>query len=63
MTVLLGIGFGIAYGIAAPFGGVGVLGAILLGFVIVAAVLGALTILGRRRQARAREEARAARRG
>jgi hypothetical protein len=63
VAILLGIGFGLAYGIAAPFGGVGVLGAILLGFVIVAAVLGALTVLGRRRQARAREEARAARRG
>ncbi|MEA2492926.1 MAG: hypothetical protein QOJ29_837, partial [Thermoleophilaceae bacterium] len=40
--------------IALPFGGVGVLGGILLGLVIVAAVLGVLALVGRRRQERAR---------
>ena len=36
-----------------PFGGVGTAGAILLGVVLVVAVLGVLTLLGRRRQKRA----------
>ena len=56
--VLLAIGFGIAKLVALPFGGVGTLGAILIGFVIIVAVLGALTVLGRRRQARAQAAAR-----
>jgi hypothetical protein len=51
--VLLAIGFGLAKLIALPFGGVGTFGAILLGLVIIAVVLAVLTLLGRRRQARA----------
>jgi hypothetical protein len=54
VIVLVAIGFGLAKLIALPFGGVGTLGGILLGLLIVAAVLGALALVGRRRQARAR---------
>jgi hypothetical protein len=57
--VLLAIGFGLAELVSLPFGGVGTLGALLIGFVIIVAVLGVLTLLGRRRQARAQESARA----
>ena len=53
VIVLLAIGFGLAKLIALPFGGVGTFGAILLGLLIIAAILGVLTLLGRRRQARA----------
>jgi hypothetical protein len=55
VIVLLAIGFGLAKLIALPFGGVGMFGAILLGLLIIAAILGVLTLLGRRRQARAAE--------
>ena len=51
LAILL-LGFGLAKLVALPFGGVGILGAVLLGLLIVAAVLGVLTLLGRRRQAR-----------
>jgi hypothetical protein len=54
VLVIVAIGFGIAKLIALPFGGVGTLGAILLGLVIVAAVLGVLALVGRRRQDKAR---------
>jgi len=54
VVVLIAIGFGIANLIALPFGGVGALGGILLGLLIVAAVLGVLALLGRRRQDKAR---------
>ena len=53
VIVLLAIGFGLAKLVALPFGGVGTFGAILLGLLIIAAILGVLTLLGRRRQARA----------
>jgi len=53
VIVLLAIGFGLAKLVALPFGGVGTFGALLLGVLIIAAVLGVLTVLGRRRQARA----------
>jgi len=54
VVLLVAIGFGLAKLVALPFGGVGLFGALLLGLVIVAAVLGGLTFLGRRRQARAK---------
>jgi hypothetical protein len=54
VLVLVGIGFGLAKLIALPLGGVGTLGGILLGLLIVAAVLGVLALVGRRRQERAR---------
>jgi hypothetical protein len=64
--VLLALGFGIAKLVALPFGGVGFLGAMLIGVLIIVLVLGVLTLFGRRRQARARanqrEQARAQRR-
>ncbi len=53
VIVLLAIGFGLAKLVALPFGGVGTLGGILLGLVIVVGILGILTVLGRRRQAKA----------
>jgi hypothetical protein len=60
--VLLAIGFGLAKLVALPFGGVGSLAAVLIGFVIIIAALGVLTLLGRRRQARAQAAARSQRR-
>jgi hypothetical protein len=59
VIVLVAIGFGLAKLVALPFGGVGTFGALLLGLVIVVAILGVLTLLGRRRQAKA-QAARAA---
>ena len=53
VIVLLAIGFGLAKLVALPFGGVGTLGAILLGLLIVAGILALLALLGRRRQAKA----------
>ena len=53
VVVLLAIGFGLAKLVALPFGGVGTFGAILLGLLIVVGILAVLTLLGRRRQARA----------
>jgi hypothetical protein len=53
VVILLAVGFGLAKLVALPFGGVGTFGAILLGLVIVAAILGVLALLGRRRQAKA----------
>lgn len=58
VVVLLALGLGIAKLVALPFGGVGTVGGILLGFLIVVAVLGVLALVGRRRQARARAAAR-----
>ena len=53
VLALMATGFGIVELVALPFGGVGTAGAILLGVVLVIAVLGVLTLLGRRRQKRA----------
>ncbi len=58
ITTLLLVGFGIVELVALPFGGVGLGGAILLGLVVVAVGLGLLTVLGRRRQAKAQAAAR-----
>ncbi|HEX8120046.1 MAG TPA: hypothetical protein VF549_02165 [Solirubrobacteraceae bacterium] len=63
IVALIAIGFGLAKLVALPFGGVGTIGGILLGFVIVIAILGVLALVGRRRQAKAQEKARAARGG
>jgi hypothetical protein len=54
--VVVAVGFGLAKLVALPFGGVGTIGALLLGLVIVVAVLGVLTLLGKRRQARMKSE-------
>ena len=53
VIALLAIGFGLANLVALPFGGIGIPGAVLLGLVIVAVVIGVLALLGRRRQRRA----------
>jgi hypothetical protein len=59
VIVLVAIGFGLVELISLPFGGIATAGAILLGVIVVVAVLGVLTLFGRRRQARATEERRA----
>ena len=58
VILLLAIGFGLAQLIALPFGGVGTFGGLALGLVIVIAILGLLTLFGRRRQAKAQAAAR-----
>ena len=55
ILLLLALGFGIVKLIALPFGGVGTGAATLLGLLVVIAVLGVLALLGRRRQAKARQ--------
>jgi hypothetical protein len=56
VIVLLAIGFGLAKLVALPFGGVGTLGAMVLGLLIVIGALALLALLGRRRQAKALAE-------
>ena len=63
VIVLLALGYGIATLLALPFGGASTLVTLLLGIVVIAAILGVLTLFGRRRQATAREKARAAQGG
>jgi hypothetical protein len=63
VVALLLLGFGLAKLVALPFGGVGTLGAILLGLLIVIALLGVLALVGRRRQAKALAARTAARSG
>jgi hypothetical protein len=63
VVALLALGLGIVKLVALPFGGVGTGLGLLLGVVLIAAVLGVLALVGRRRQARARERARAAQGG
>ena len=53
VLLLLAVGYGLAELIALPLGGIGVLGGMLLGLLIVVAILGTLTLVGRRRQAKA----------
>ena len=54
-VLLLAAGYGLAELVALPLGGVGFFGGLLIGLLIIAAVLGVLTLLGRRRQAKARD--------
>jgi hypothetical protein len=63
VIVLLALGFGIVKLVALPFGGVSTGLALILGVVVIAAIIGVLALVGRRRQARARERARAAQGG
>jgi hypothetical protein len=63
VITLVAIGFGVAKLIALPFGGVGTIGGLFLGLVVVVVILGVLALVGRRRQAKAQEKARAARGG
>src|SRR4051795_12676778 len=55
VPALLAIGFGIAELVSLPFGGFSTFVALIVGVVIVIAALGALTLVGRRRQAKAKE--------
>jgi hypothetical protein len=63
VVALLALGLGIVKLVALPFGGVSTGLGLLLGVVVIAVVLGVLALVGRRRQARARERARAAQGG
>ena len=56
VLMLVLVGFGLAKLVALPFGGVGTIGALLLGLLIVAAALGVFFLLGRRRQAKMKAE-------
>jgi hypothetical protein len=53
IIALLAIGFGLVKLIALPFGGAGTGASILLGIILIAAILGVLAWVGRRRQAKA----------
>jgi hypothetical protein len=55
VILLLALGFALVELIALPFGGISSGPAIFFGFLLVVAVIGVLVLLGRRRQARARE--------
>jgi hypothetical protein len=63
VLVLMAIGFGLAKLITLPFGGAGTFLSLIIGVVIILVALGVLALLGRRRQAKARENARAKARG
>jgi hypothetical protein len=54
VIALLALGFGLAYLIALPFGGVGIGAAVLIGLLIVIVALAVLAFFGRRRQDRAK---------
>ena len=56
IIALLAIGLGIVELISLPFGGVGIGGGLLLGFLLVLAVLGVLAVVGRRRQVKAQAQ-------
>lgn len=58
VLLLLALGFGLAKLVALPFGGVGTFVGLLLGLVIIIALLGALAVFGRKRQAKAQLKAR-----
>lgn len=60
VLALLLIGLGLVELIALPFGGVGIAGGVLLGLLLVAAALGVLALLGRRRQRNANDKRTAA---
>jgi len=54
VALLLAVGLGIVELISLPFGGISLFGGLVLGAVLVAVALGVATLLGRRRQAKAR---------
>jgi hypothetical protein len=60
VVALVALGFGIVTLISLPFGGVGTGFGLILGLIVIVAILGVLTLFGRRRQKRARDRARAA---
>jgi hypothetical protein len=54
VLLILGIGFGIVYGIGSAAGGISIGFAVFWGFVLMACVLGVVAYIGRRRQKKAR---------
>jgi hypothetical protein len=58
IVVLILVGFGLVELIALPFGGVSTFGAVGLGLLLIAAIIGVLALFGRRRQQRAKARAR-----
>ena len=60
VILILALGIGIVKLVALPFGGIGTASAVFFGFLLVVIAVGALVLLGRRRQAKAKA-ARAAR--
>lgn len=54
VVLLLAVGLGIVELISLPFGGISLFGGLVLGAVLVAVALGVATLLGRRRQSKAR---------
>jgi hypothetical protein len=56
VALLLAAGTGVVELVALPFGGISLWGALLLGALVMALALGVLTLVGRRRQARARAQ-------
>lgn len=54
IVLLLAVGLGIVELIALPFGGISLFGGLVLAAVLIAVALGIATLLGRRRQARAK---------
>jgi hypothetical protein len=61
VALLIAVGLGLVKLVALPFGGVGTGAGLLLGALVALAALGVLTLVGRRRQAKARERAAAER--
>jgi hypothetical protein len=56
VVALLALGLGVVELVSLPLGGISFAGALLLGAVVMLAALGVLTLIGRRRQARARAQ-------
>ena len=63
VIVLMAVGFGVATLVLLPFGGGSTWGALGLGLLVVIIAIAVLAVVGRRKQAAAREKARAARAG
>ena len=63
VVTLIAFGYGIGQLILLPFGGGSLTGGLLLGLLVVVVVLGVLTLVGRRKQAKAQAKARATRAG
>lgn len=57
IVALIAIGLGLVEAISLPFGGVGVAAGVLLGIILVGVVIAVLSVVGRRRQKRARAPA------
>ena len=58
VIVLLAVGYGLAWLVTLPFGGIGTVTTFLLGLFLIAAILAVMAFIGRRRQAKAVARAR-----